>query len=94
MVSIIINSLYYIGPAIPNTGINPVGNKFRFTSNGIYQIDKDGGIYLFAKWESGSLIKITGTVNNFPTYWNGFYSPGYLLGGLEINTPNADALST
>ena len=70
--SIIINALFYIGPAIPNTGINPVGNKFRFTSNGIYQIDKDGGVYLFAKWESGSLIRITGTVNTYPTYWNGF----------------------
>jgi hypothetical protein len=87
--SMIINELFYIGPALAATGINPTGNKFRFASKAVYQIDKDGGVFLYGKWESGSLIKITGTVNSFPTYWNGFYSLGYLLGGLEINTPNA-----
>ncbi len=87
--SIIINELFYIGPALSQTGINPTGNKFRFASKAVYQIDKDGGVFLFGKWESGSLIKITGSVNSFPSYWNGFYPPGYLLGGLEINTPNA-----
>ena len=87
--SMIINELFYIGPALVTTGINPTGNKFRFASKAVYQIDKDGGIFLFGKWESGSLIRITGSVNSFPSYWNGFYSPGYLLGGLEINTPNA-----
>jgi len=89
--SMIINNLYYIGPSITSVGINPVGNKFRFGPNSVYQIDKDGGIYLFGKWESGSLIKITGTRSSFPLYWNGFYPANYQLGGFEIDAPNASA---
>jgi hypothetical protein len=88
--SIIINGLFYIGNSTSATvGGNPINNNFRFGPNGIYQIDKDGGIYPYAKWEKGSLIKITGTRTNFPNYWNGFITPGYQLGGFEINAPNA-----
>lgn len=90
--SIIINDLYYYGESTQGyRGSNPIGNKFRFGPNGIYQIDRDGGIFLFAKWEKGSLIKITGTRSNFPSYWNGFYNSGNPLGGLLIDAPFANA---
>lgn len=85
--SIIINRVFYIGPALSQTGINPTGNKFRFGPNGVYHIDKDGGVYLYAKWEKGSLIKITGTVNSFPSYWNSFTSPGFQYGGWKSIPP-------
>lgn len=90
--SIIINDTFYIGPysALQTGGINPVGNNFRFGPNSVYHIDKDGGVYLYGKWESGSLIKITGTRSRFPTYWNGIVSPGYKLGGFEIDAPFAN----
>jgi hypothetical protein len=88
--SIIINDLFYYGESTQGyQGSNPIGNKFRFGPNGIYQIDRDGGIFLFAKWEKGSLIKITGTRSNFPSYWNGFYNSGNPLGGLLIDAPFA-----
>ena len=90
--SIIINNLFTItSPDAVIQGSNPVGNKFHFGPQGIYQIDKNGGILLYGKWDNGALIKITGSGSAFPTYWNGFYSSGYLLGGLEINTPNANS---
>ncbi len=90
--SIIINNLFIItSPDAIVQGSNPIGNKFHFGPQGIYQIDKNGGIYLFGKWDNGALIKVTGSGNSFPVYWNGFYPNGYLLGGLEINTPNANS---
>jgi hypothetical protein len=95
--SIIINGLYYIGnPSSATVGGNPINNNFRFGPNGVYQIDKDGGIFPFAKWEKGSLIKITGTRANFPNYWNGVFLTGfqYQLGGIEIDVPNANSVVT
>ncbi len=90
--SMIINNLFIItSPDAVVQGSNPIGNKFHFGPQGIYQIDKNGGIYLFGKWDNGALIKVTGSGNSFPVFWNGFYPNGYLLGGLEINTPNANA---
>ena len=90
--SMIINNLFIItSPDAVVQGSNPIGNKFHFGAQGIYQIDKNGGIYLFGKWDNGSLIKVTGSGSAFPVYWNGFYPNGYLLGGLEINTTNANS---
>jgi hypothetical protein len=91
--SIIVNNLFYIGTSNTPNGINPLNNKFRFGPNGIYQIDKDGGIFVYGKWESGSLIRVTGTKTTFPSYWNGIYQVNDLLGGIEIDVPNANIAS-
>lgn len=87
--SIIINGLFLVGPAIPQTGSNPAGSKFRFNNNSIYELAKNGGVIPAAKWVRGSLIKITGTTSSFPSTWLG--SGTY--GRLEINTPGANSAS-
>ncbi len=86
--SIIINDLFYVGPSISTTvrGSNPIGSKFRLSPTGVYQIDKNEGFVIGGKWLSGSLLKITGTINQLPTYWGGY---PYTYGGVEINIPNA-----
>jgi|LakMenEpi03Aug12_release.lakeMendotaPanAssembly.Ray.scaffolds.fasta_scaffold00718_46 hypothetical protein len=85
--SIIINKLFYVGPAIAS-GSNPTGmNKFRISSGATYQLDKNGGVVIGGKWEPGSLIRVTGSVSEFPLVWLG--TPVY--GGIEFDTPAANS---
>lgn len=86
--SVIINDLFYVGPTISTTvrGSNPIGSKFRVSSTGTYQIDKNEGYVIGGKWLPGSLLKITGTIDQLPTYWAGY---PYNYGGVEIDIPNA-----
>ena len=87
--SIILNALYYIGPAITQTGSNPTGTKFRFGATAVYQLDKNGGVILSAKYAPASLIKITGTSTAFPSTWN---APN-TYGSVEFNAPAASSPS-
>ena len=85
--SIIINKLFYIGPYIAGAnGSNPTGaNKFRMSNGSTYQIDRNGGVVIGGLWETGSLIKITGSVTGFPSVWLG---PA-VYGSIEYDVPNA-----
>ncbi len=86
--SIIINALFYVGPAISQTGSNPSGlNKYRFSSGSVYQLDKNGGVIPGGKWEQGSLIKITGSGSAFPSTW----ATAAAYGAVEFNAPGANA---
>ncbi|MBL7748768.1 MAG: hypothetical protein JNM19_15125, partial [Chitinophagaceae bacterium] len=86
--SIIINALFYVGPAISQTGSNPTGlNKYRFSSGSVYQVDKNGGVIPGGKWEQGSLIRITGTGSAFPSTWG----TAAAYGAVEFNAPGANA---
>jgi hypothetical protein len=85
--SIIINALFYVGPSISSTGSNPTGtNRYRFSTGSVYQIDKNGGVIPGGKWESGSLIRVTGTTTAFPSTWQ----TAAAYGGIEFNAPTAN----